>query len=144
MGKASRKRQKGRERYLANIAISPEIFASKWDSRVQSWLNEINLAIAEWKRGGNAATERIFNIVDIAMKTLEACGPEIYGQYAKHTYELLCNDYCAGVAGVIDRRLYRLSNFDSLQRNAGKSRDGYSIAMSNIDGNYDQRKAGEI
>jgi len=144
MSKAAQKRHKGQMRYLVSIAASPEIFASKWDRRVQSWLSEINLAIAEWKRGGKAATERIFNIVDIAMKTLEACGPEIYGEYAKDTYELLCNECCIGVAGIIDPRLYRLSNFDSLQRNAGKARDGYTIAMANTDGNHDQRKAGEI
>lgn len=123
MGKAARRRQNGRERYLAGLAVSPEIFASKWDIRVQSWLNEINLAIAEWKRGGNAGTERIFNIVEIAMKTLEACGPEIYRQYAKHTYGLLCNEYCTGVACVVDSRLYKLSNFDSLNNNARRCDD---------------------
>jgi hypothetical protein len=116
MGKAARKRQRGQSRYLAQIAaIQPELFAEKWDRRINSWLWEIKLSIAEWKRGGDAAGERIFGIVDTAMETLAACGPEIYDKYAKHTYELLCHEYCAGVAGVIDQRLYRLSNVRTLE-----------------------------
>ena len=115
MGKAARKRLRGQSRYLVRIANErPEMFAEKWDLRVQSWLNEIRLSVAEWRLGGDAAGERIFDIVNSAMQTLDDCGPAMYDQYARSTYDMLCNEYCAGVAGLIDPRLYKLSNLQSM------------------------------
>lgn len=117
MGKAARKRQRGQSRYLARIAAEqPELFAEKWDRRIDSWLREIRLAIAEWKRGGDAVSERVFEIVDGALETLDACGPEMFNRHAKGTYNTLCDAYCTGAAGILDRRLYRLSNYRLMHR----------------------------
>lgn len=116
MGKAARKRLRGRSRYLTRIAeTQPELFAEKWNRRIDSWLTEIKLSVAEWKLGGDAANERIFDIVDSALATLAACGPVMFDQYAKHTYDVLCNECCVGAAGILDRHLYKLSNYRSLQ-----------------------------
>ena len=112
MGKAARKRQRGQGRYLARIANEqPDMFAEKWDLRVQSWLNEIRLSVAEWRRGGDAAREKVFKIVDDAMETLAICGPDAYERHAKRTYDVLCNECCAGAAAILDYRLYRLNNY---------------------------------
>lgn len=117
MGKAAKKRIKGQKNYLARLATeAPDLFAEKWEKRIASRLREIKLAIAEWKRGGDAAYERVFGIVDATLEILAACGPEVYGQYAKMTYETLCHECCKGVAETTDSRLYRLSNFATLER----------------------------
>lgn len=119
MGKAARKRLRGKIRYLAEIAETrPELFAHKWDRRMDSWLREIRLSIAEWKRGGDASGERVFAIVDGAMETLAACGPEMFDRHAKDTFNVLCDACCAGAAGILDGRLYRLSNYGYLQSKA--------------------------
>lgn len=116
MGKAARKRLKGQSCYLAKIAETrPELFAEKWDRRIGSWLREIRLSIAEWKVGGDAASERIFEIVDGALTTLSACGPKMFDRHAKHTYDVLCNECCVGAAGILDSHLYKLSNYKSFQ-----------------------------
>lgn len=116
MGKAARKRRRGQSRYLAKIAeTQPDLFAEKWDRRIDSWLAEIHLSIAEWKIGGDAANERVFEIVDGALTTLAACGPVMFDRYAKYTYDVLCNECCVGVANILDQRLYQLSNYKSLQ-----------------------------
>lgn len=119
MGKAARKRLQGKIRYLAEIAETrPELFAHKWDRRMDSWLREIRLSIADWRRGGDAAHERVFEIVDGAMETLEACGPEMFERHAKDTFHVLCDACCAGAAVILDGRLYRLSNYGYLQSKA--------------------------
>jgi hypothetical protein len=134
MGRAVRKRQRGQSRYLAKIAAThPALFAEKWDRRIDSWLLEIKLSVAEWKRGGNAATERVFNIVDAAMATLAACGTTAYEQHARHTYDTLCSECCTGAAEILDPHLYQLSNYDSFKFKSKKGRDGYSLAFKNAE-----------
>lgn len=116
MGKAARKRLRGQGRYLAKIAQSqPERFAEKWERRIDSWINEIRLSIAEWKAGGNATHERVFEIVDGALVTLATCGPVMFDRHAQHTYDVLCNECCAGAADVLNSHLYKLSNYRSMQ-----------------------------
>jgi hypothetical protein len=119
MGKAARKRLKGQSRYLAKIAQTrPELFAEKWDKRLDSWLTEIQLSIAEWKRGGDASHECVFEMVENALEILETCGPVMYNRHAKHTCDVLCDACCTGAAGILDPRLYALSNYKSLENMA--------------------------
>lgn len=123
MGKAARKRLRGQSRYLAKISETwPELFAEKWDRRIDSWLREIRLSIAEWEQGGDAANERVFEIVDGALTTLAACGLMMYERYAKQTYDVLCNECCVSAAGVLDPHLYKLSNYKSLEEMTRKQR----------------------
>lgn len=120
MGKAAERRKAGRSRYLQHLAESaPDVFAWKWERRVDSWLREIGRSFIERKRNGTAARGRIFTIVDSAMETLAACGPDAWEKYASWTYGVLIHACTARVASIVDSRLYHLSNmalFESYRR----------------------------
>ncbi|MGV8080942.1 MAG: hypothetical protein AB2L22_12910 [Syntrophales bacterium] len=116
MGKAAERRKAGRSRYLQSLAESaPDIFAWKWECRVDSWLREIDRSLIERKRNGAATGRRIFTIVDSAMEALAACGPEAWEKYASWTYGVLIHACTARVATLVDSRLYRLSNRASFE-----------------------------
>lgn len=108
MGKATKRRQDNRKRYLVNLSsTSPERFEYQLERRIESWLKEIRLA-------ANTSDRKVFSILDEAMSILEACGKKVYNQYASYTNGILCDACCQTVAGTFDSRLYRLSNFRTL------------------------------
>jgi hypothetical protein len=123
MGKAAKRRQMSRRRFLAKLSSeNPVAFEFQWERRIDSWMSEIRFAAREWKSGGDASRERIFLILDEAMVVLENCGADIYGKFAKKTHALLCNECCAAVADVVGAEMYRLSNMARLDSHAAKAR----------------------
>lgn len=111
MGKAAWRQKSRQVKYLKDLFDkNPNLFASQWEHRLDSWLIEIRLAAKEWKKGGANSKARIFLILDRALKTLAACGEDIYAAHAGQTYKILCGECCASVAGIMEPRLYRLSN----------------------------------
>jgi hypothetical protein len=112
VGKAAKKQRKVMGRYLATVfEQDPQAFDRKWDLRLESWVNEIHMRGRSWRKGGAGALRQIFTILDNAMETLRACGPEIYGRQAHRTYSLLVGECCKQVADTVDGRLYRLTRF---------------------------------
>ena len=112
MGKAATKQRKAVGRYLAAVfEQDPQAFECKWDRRLESWIDEIRTRGKRWRTGGSGAVKQIFAILDNAMETLRACGPEIYGRQAHRTYSLLAGECCRQVADTVDGRLYRLTRF---------------------------------
>ena len=110
MGKAATKQRKAVGRYLAAVfEQDPQAFECKWDRRLESWIVEIRTRGKSWRTGGSGALKQIFAILDSAMETLRACGPEIYGRQAHRTYSLLAGECCRQVADTVDGRLYRLT-----------------------------------
>jgi|GEM_PF-5826078 len=124
MGKAAyRSRIKRQKFFSALTKNNPARFATAWEMRIQSWLYEIK----KTKDCDDSVKELIFSIVDTAMSILTACGPDIYKKYAQRTYNLLCNECCNTVSSIIDQRLYKLSNFESLKYNSKKGRGPYGL-----------------
>jgi hypothetical protein len=112
MGRAAMKQRRAVGRYLAVVFDEdPQAFDRKWDRRLDSWIFEIRTRGRNWREGGSGALRQIFAILDNAMETLRACGPEIYGRQAHRTYSLLAGECCRQVADTVDGRLYRLTRF---------------------------------
>lgn len=115
MGKAAKKRRDNRKRYLVNLAsLNSEYFDYQWERRLDSWLTEIRLTAQDWGRNTTGMEKRVFSILDEAMGILEACDPAVYAKYADKTYKSLNDACCRYVSGVVDPRLYRLSNLATL------------------------------
>jgi len=112
MGKAATKQRKAVGRYLAAVfEQDPQAFECKWDRRLESWIDEIRTRGKSWANWRLGAVKQIFAILDNAMETLRACGPEIYGRQAHRTHSLLAGECCRQVADTVDGRLYRLTRF---------------------------------
>ena len=123
MGSAAENRKENRKRYLARLAAEcPELFTYHWERRLESWMIEIRLAARDWFSGGEAAKVRIFSIVDTAMETLAACGPAAWERYAVQTHGILVHECTSYVAGIVDPRLYRLSNMAVFEAHARKTK----------------------
>ena len=123
MGSAAESRKENRKRFLARLATEcPERFPYHWERRVDSWMIEIRLAAREWASGGDTVRSRIFPIVETAMETLAACGPEAWERYAAWTHGVLVHECTARVAGIVDPRLYRLSNMAVFETHGRKTR----------------------
>ena len=115
MGKAAKRRKAHRRGYLAEVSYQePERFEYEWSIRIASWLTEIRNRTQDWRAEGVSSDKRVFEILDEAMRILQGCERSIYQKFWPQTYELICNECCSRVAGVVDRRLYRLSNMDKL------------------------------
>lgn len=122
MGKAAERRKAYRMKYLAKLSFDdPSRFASEWNIRLQSWLDEVRVMAKDWKAGEDRSKRRVFEVLDEANKILLQCEGSIYHKYAETTYDQICHECCAQVSRVIDPRLYRLSNMDQLLYKAKKS-----------------------
>ena len=109
MGKAAKRRRDNRKRYLVNLSnTSPECFDYQCERMIKSWLDEI-------RHVANTGDQSVFGILDEALSILEACGKKVYSRYAYYTDSVLCDACCQSVAGIIDPRLYRLSNVLTLE-----------------------------
>ena len=122
MGKAARHRKAHRRKYLAEISRkNPGQFDDVWEMRLDSWLSEVRFLAKEWAAGGKEAGNKIFDILDEAMAILNGCEKSVAEKYINSTYELICHECCSQVSRVIDPRLYRLSNMNSLRFIAKKT-----------------------
>lgn len=124
MGKAARRRnQYQRNRLVALSYDDPQIFIEQWDMRLESWLIEVRRLAAQW-RNDKATNKRAFEILENALNLLGCCNPKIAVSVEKNTYDELSNACSVAVAGSIDPRLFKLSNFNTLKY---KSRKGSCI-----------------
>jgi len=115
MGKSARRRnQYQRNRLVALSYDDPQIFIEQWDMRLESWLIEVRKLAAQW-RDDKATNKRAFEILENALNLLGCCNPKIAVSVGKNTYDELSNACSAAVAGSIDPRLFKLSNFNTLK-----------------------------
>lgn len=112
MGKAAIQRRIKRMKYLARIAREePELFETKWEKRVSSWLEKIRNDAGNLRDKDNQSVHPVFEHVEEAMAILINCGEETYRRYAGETYELLSMECCKYFAGRVDYRLFKINNY---------------------------------
>jgi hypothetical protein len=119
MGKAAKRRKAYHRNKLVALSYeNPQIFAEQWDMRLESWLIDVRKIDAK---------ERAFDILDNALSLLDCCEPKAAARVQMQTYNELCNACSLAVAGSIDPRLYKLSNFNSLKYNSKKGKRYYGL-----------------
>ncbi len=122
MGKAALRKWKKTKDYLVRLSYEdPAKFECEWDKRMGSWLETIRHLSRQWPRG-EELKGRLFDIVDRAMEVMDACDGRISRAYGPKTFGQLSHECAARLAIVIDPRLYRLSNRDSIEKAANETR----------------------
>ena len=123
MGKASMRRKAYQKRILVELSHkSPALFEEQWEMRLESWLTDVRILAAQW-REGKEAKRRVFEILDNALEILNACEPTVAFRVMKRTYDEISHECSAAVAGVVDGRLYRLSNTNNMMQHGRKNRE---------------------
>ena len=117
MGKASARRKKRRQEYLARLASkNPSKFQREWAKRLESWSREAHRRVGLlFDESGNPVPPA-FTLVEMALEELSGCGEEAVRLERDATVEVMTDSCCQAVAGAVDRRMYRLSNARSNQR----------------------------
>lgn len=129
MGKAAQRRKGNCKKYLVRLAFEdPRRFEVEWEKRLASWLplwlRDIREEAESWEKG-EGYQKRIFDILDEAMlKTMEIlqeCPQSIAEDLGSRVFNLISNECCSKVAGIVYPRLYRFSKINDI---AAKSRRG--------------------
>ncbi len=116
MGKAARRRKMRRPARLAYLAQEDRgRFEMAVEIRLQSWLEEIHRLARKWAKGGAESQKRIFGILDNAMEVL-AQQEGLSKRFVQEVQGVIEHECTVQVARIVDRRLCRLSNMDSLSR----------------------------
>lgn len=124
MSKATRKRMRRRQQYLARLAENdPEKFRRQWAKRLESWSNlarrQANLLVDLRRR----PVAPCFQIARRAIEELAACGEAALALEGECTRAAMGSECAKAVAAVVDPRLYRLSNAAS-RREKGSAGSG--------------------
>jgi len=129
MGKAAQRRRKSRKSNLVDLyKKDPARFEMAWEIRVQSWLDRISELADSWKKGYTDSRKPIFSILDEARDILFAC-EGLSPVFIRQSLELLNNECCTQVARIVDKRLYRLSNYDLILL---KSKNGKPVKSRSL------------
>ena len=116
MSKAARQRHIRRVKRLASLAEkNPKLFEAEWEKRLESWLLRIKQDAGRLRDNEGKTISAIFAHVDYALRILEACGEDVWRQYAKDTSDLLVAECCRQFAGRVDLNLFRLNNYSRLE-----------------------------
>lgn len=127
MGKAARRRKAHQLNKLVSLSYdNPPVFIEQWDMRVESWLIEVRKLSAEWRQD-QSTKERAFAVLENAMSLLACCEPNAV-KIVKERTERELSDACSiAVAGQLNPKLYRLSNFTELPFKSKKGRGPYGL-----------------
>jgi hypothetical protein len=110
MGKAAMRRKSYQKRRLVELSYrNPGLFESQWNLRLESWLVDVRILAAQW-RNGKERERRVFEVLDNALEILNVCEPVVASRVLKKTHDEISHVCSAAVAGVVDGRLYHLSN----------------------------------
>ena len=111
MGKAAKREKAKRRRYFQRLAKrNPTRFSLEWDKRLSSWLFWINRNVGRLSDRNGDSVPAVFSVVDEAISILEACGKDIFKQYAKETFDLLSTQCCISFSKKAFPQFYRISN----------------------------------
>lgn len=114
MGKASRRRNIRRKVRLAHLAREDAgRFEMAVEIRLQSWLREIHRLARIWEEGGAESQNRVFGILDTAMEVLQQ-HEGLSSRFVREVQGVIEHECTVQVARIVDRRLCRLSNMDTL------------------------------
>lgn len=111
MGKASRRRKKRRQQYLARVRKQDkDRFDAEWAKRLESWAREARRRAGRLTDEHGKPAGRAFAMVDVALKELEGCGQQAVDAHRESTMEIMNNECVQAVAAAVDKRMYRLNN----------------------------------
>ena len=117
MGKAAKRARAKTRKYLKNIAQKDlRRFEMELEKRIPSWMSEIEKRAGKLSNDKGEKVRPVFDVLDGVMEILQACGEEIFKNYAEKTFALLSGHCCAALAKEGVPQLYRLSNVRSLER----------------------------
>ena len=109
MGKAGDRRRKRRQRYMRELAErNPMEFKKEWSKRLESWEELARIRAARLGRFMGIEVLPAFELVERAMRELQAIGAVAVELEGEATRQMLLGECTTAVAQQVDPRLSRL------------------------------------
>jgi hypothetical protein len=109
MSKAGDRRRKRRHKYMRELAEqSPMQFKREWSKRLESWEELAKIRAARLGRFMGIEVRPAFELVDHAMRELQAIGDVAVELEGEATRQMLLGECTKAVAKQVDPRLSRL------------------------------------
>jgi len=108
MGKASFRRKRDRQRYLARLANeNPSKFHSEWCKRLDSWEKDAFWRASHMSTPDGNPVEPTFNLIEYALEELAECGNEARKIAEADTREALTDACTRAVAMAVNPKMVR-------------------------------------